>query len=64
MTAPISNGPTTHGYTTMRDATSRGENFLVIVVIGCDLMSWVNVDDVPVDPLAMFEMEQRVEVFI
>ena len=21
MTAPISNGPTTHGYTTMRDAT-------------------------------------------
>ena len=22
MTAPISNGPTTHGYTTMRDATS------------------------------------------
>ena len=26
MTAPISNGPTTHGYTTMRDATG---------VIGC-----------------------------
>ena len=24
MTAPISNGPTTHGYTTMRDATPRG----------------------------------------
>ena len=24
MTAPISNGPTTHGYTTMRDATRRG----------------------------------------
>ena len=22
MTAPISNGPTTHGYTTMRDATA------------------------------------------
>ena len=27
MTAPISNGPTTHGYTTMRDATPLdGEN--------------------------------------
>ena len=25
MTAPISNGPTTHGYTTMRDATVFGE---------------------------------------
>ena len=24
MTAPISNGPTTHGYTTMRDATTYG----------------------------------------
>ena len=24
MTAPISNGPTTHGYTTMRDATQHG----------------------------------------
>ena len=24
MTAPISNGPTTHGYTTMRDATQLG----------------------------------------
>ena len=24
MTAPISNGPTTHGYTTMRDATVSG----------------------------------------
>ena len=23
MTAPISNGPTTHGYTTMRDATGK-----------------------------------------
>ena len=28
MTAPISNGPTTHGYTTMRDAT-RGRKGLV-----------------------------------
>ena len=25
MTAPISNGPTTHGYTTMRDATGNPE---------------------------------------
>ena len=30
MTAPISNGPTTHGYTTMRDAT-----VLAIGVWGC-----------------------------
>ena len=27
MTAPISNGPTTHGYTTMRDATDVGFNW-------------------------------------
>ena len=26
MTAPISNGPTTHGYTTMRDTTPSGWN--------------------------------------
>ena len=31
MTAPISNGPTTHGYTTMRDATTSGKEDLVIL---------------------------------
>ena len=28
MTAPISNGPTTHGYTTMRDATRFSVTFV------------------------------------
>ena len=34
MTAPISNGPTTHGYTTMRDATS--------VVLSCRTQEEIN----------------------
>ena len=31
MTAPISNGPTTHGYTTMRDATWNSADYGVMV---------------------------------
>ena len=34
MTAPISNGPTTHGYTTMRDATGPS-GALHIGGVGC-----------------------------
>ena len=32
MTAPISNGPTTHGYTTMRDATGRCRRLCLLAV--------------------------------
>ena len=31
MTAPISNGPTTHGYTTMRDATQKEPGTLLFL---------------------------------
>ena len=31
MTAPISNGPTTHGYTTMRDATVDPQDYVFTV---------------------------------
>ena len=33
MTAPISNGPTTHGYTTMRDATCCGAVVFFLTVL-------------------------------
>ena len=35
MTAPISNGPTTHGYTTMRDATYVGRRTALLLVQRC-----------------------------
>lgn len=34
MTAPISNGPTTHGYTTMRDTTSA---FVAVAIVECGM---------------------------
>ena len=48
MTAPISNGPTTHGYTTMRDATDPlGEKCWKQAVLAewvCTLAELVGVD--------------------
>lgn len=37
---------------------------LIDVIVRCGLVSEIDVDDVLVDPLAMFEMEQRIEVFV
>ena len=62
MTAPISNGPTTHGYTTMRDATASTET--AIAFAGAKWAFSVQFSGAEVMPVSMVAVWGRALVMV